>query len=238
MPKESVKNFQFGFIYNVVNFIFARYLLILGSFYFERFQLMSVPISVSTWIAAVVLVDFAYYWIHRLEHRWHLLWATHHVHHSSIEINLSANLRISWFEFIYTWIFVLPLILLGLNAVQVIICLQIVVIYQTWVHTKKIKKLPNILEFFLITPANHRVHHAINPEYIDKNFGGILVVWDRLFGTYAKEKFPPRFGLTMDISHLNIWQINIFEFKKIIAKFKNSKSLREALFVLVDTVKN
>ncbi|MCO1332846.1 sterol desaturase family protein [Microbulbifer sp. OS29] len=135
---------------------------------------------------AVLAYDFCYYWKHRICHEVNIFWAEHLVHHQSEDYNLTTALRQSSGGLQLNWIFYLPLLLIGLPAEIVIAAGAIDLIYQFWVHTQKIPKI-RWLEWFLITPSNHRVHHAQNRVYVDKNYGGILIIWDRLFGTYQPE---------------------------------------------------
>ncbi|WP_444883207.1 sterol desaturase family protein [Microbulbifer sp. PSTR4-B] len=135
---------------------------------------------------AVLAYDFCYYWKHRICHEVNVFWAEHLVHHQSEDYNLTTALRQSSGGLQLDWVFYLPLLLIGLPAEMVIVAGAIDLIYQFWVHTQKIPKI-RWMEWLLITPSNHRVHHAQNKVYVDKNYGGILILWDRLFGTYQEE---------------------------------------------------
>jgi sterol desaturase/sphingolipid hydroxylase (fatty acid hydroxylase superfamily) len=151
------------------------------------------PRSPWTWLLGMVSVDFAYYWFHRASHRSNVWWAVHHVHHSSEEYNFAVALRQPWFEKLVDIPFYLPLAVLGLPVEVYLVCFTVNLIYQFFVHTRWVPKL-GPLEWLLSTPSAHRVHHAVNPAYIDRNYGGILIVWDRLFGTYAAESAEPVYG--------------------------------------------
>ncbi|MFA0810410.1 sterol desaturase family protein [Microbulbifer epialgicus] len=137
-------------------------------------------------LIAVIAYDFCYYWKHRICHEINVFWAEHLVHHQSEDYNLSTALRQSSGGLQLDWIFYLPLLFIGLPAELVIVAGAIDLIYQFWVHTQKIPKA-RWMEWLFITPSNHRVHHAQNKVYVDKNYGGILILWDRLFGTYQEE---------------------------------------------------
>lgn len=158
-------------------------------------------------VLCMVGVDFCYYWRHRWEHEVHLLWVEHSVHHSSFEYNFATSLRLPLFAPLFAWIFFAPMVLLGFSAKLVIACFFLNLIYQYWVHNGRIGKL-GVLDQALSTPSNHRVHHARNPEYLDKNYGGILILWDRLFGTYAAERAAPLYGLVNPIGTQNPILIN------------------------------
>jgi alkylglycerol monooxygenase len=163
--------------------------------------------GIALWVLAAVLWDFCYYWKHRLGHEISILWAAHSVHHQSEEYNLSTALRQTSSGFIFGWIFYVPLFLIGIPADVLITVAAVNLIYQFWVHTQQIRRL-GVLDRIFITPSNHRVHHAQNASYIDKNYGGIFVLWDRLFGTFAEEadKEPVIFGVRKPLANWNpIW---------------------------------
>lgn len=154
------------------------------------------------WIVLFLLLDFLFYWAHRYSHEIKVLWASHVVHHSSEEFNLSVALRQSFVRNIGIGLFYLPLALLGFPVKSYLIIDALNRTYQFWVHTRTIGKLPAWFEFIMVTPSHHRVHHAMNPEYIDRNYGGVFIFWDRIFGTFCEEKKEPRYGL---VSQLNTY---------------------------------
>lgn len=166
------------------------------------------------WAACMVVTDFCYYWAHRGDHRIRLLWTAHSVHHSSNYFNLSTNLRLPWFHPVsYTvrslaW---LPAALLGFPAWMIFTLNTVALIFQIPCHTERIGKLWAPLEFIFNTPSHHRVHHGSNPEYIDKNYGGMFIVWDRMFGSYAEEIAAVRYGLIHDIGTQNPLKYNYLE---------------------------
>ncbi len=151
--------------------------------------------SVGTFLLCFVLVDLAYYFFHWVSHKNGFMWAFHHTHHSSPHYNLSGAYRLNWFGGLVNLLFFLPLVLVGFSPTQVVGCLALNLFYQFFLHTQAVGKL-GWLERVLNTPSAHRVHHGCNDEYLDKNFGGVLIVWDRLFGTYVPETEPPRYGVT------------------------------------------
>jgi sterol desaturase/sphingolipid hydroxylase (fatty acid hydroxylase superfamily) len=189
-------------------------IFLIGFLVTEQFAFSEIPVNWWTWMLVIICVDFTYYWMHRVEHEVRILWAGHSVHHSSQEYNLSTALRLSWVESVYEWIFFIPLLLVGFDAIQILASLLIVVVYQTWIHTEKIGRL-GWLEGILNTPSVHRVHHAINATYIDKNYGGILIIWDRLFGTYQCETEAPIYGITRQLDSANPLVINFQEFGSV-----------------------
>lgn len=175
--------------------------------YLGAFELLAVrPLSNDSlwvWISAVILYDFCYYWNHRAGHRITLLWAAHAVHHQSEDYNLSTALRQTSTGWIFSWIFYLPLAILGYPPEVIAVAGLIDLLYQYWVHTEHVPKLGWFDRIFC-SPSNHRVHHAVNAEYLDKNYGGIFVLWDRIFGTFKEEDelIPCVYGTR---SHLQDW---------------------------------
>ena len=151
---------------------------------------------------ALIAADFAYYWEHRLAHQIRLLWVSHAVHHSAREMNTAVAFRFGLFESPWAALVHLPLVLIGFHPLAVFAGQVAVLVYQTWIHTELVGKL-GPLEGILNTPANHRVHHGCDPKYLDKNYGGILMLWDRLFGTYQAEEERPRYGLARDFDSVN-----------------------------------
>ncbi|MGK8708796.1 sterol desaturase family protein [Metapseudomonas otitidis] len=165
------------------------------------------PASPWTWVAAFVFYDFCYYWNHRLGHERNVLWAAHSVHHQSEEYNLSTALRQTSTGFIFGWIFYLPVALAGIPPLVFLTVAAMNLLYQFWVHTRHVPKL-GPLEWVFITPSNHRVHHAQNPVYMDRNYGGVFILWDRLFGTFQEEldEEPVVFGVTTPLASWNpLW---------------------------------
>ena len=163
--------------------------------------------SLWVWVFAFVFYDFCYYWNHRLGHERNVLWAAHSVHHQSEEYNLSTALRQTSTGWIFGWIFYLPMALLGVPPLVFLTVAALNLLYQFWVHTRHIPKL-GWFEWVFISPSNHRVHHAQNAVYMDRNYGGVFIVWDRLFGTFQEEldEEPVVFGVTTPLASWNpLW---------------------------------
>ena len=181
-----------------------------------------------TWVIAIFGVDLLYYGYHRMAHRVRLFWATHQAHHSSRYFNLATALRQKWNNSgeILMWI---PLPLFGVPPWLVFVSFSLNLIYQFWVHTERIGKMWRPFEFLFNTPSHHRVHHGMDPEYLDKNYGGILIVWDRLFGTFQPELFRPRYGLTKQIDTFNIWTLQTHEYLAIVRDLRTATRLRDRL---------
>lgn len=192
---------------------------------------LSIPMTAWTWILALLVADFTYYWMHRLEHQHRILWASHSVHHSSNDYNLTVGFRLSLVEGFFEWAFLIPMILVGFNPFQAIVGLVIVAQYQHWVHTERVTKLGWLDEIFN-TPSVHRVHHGSNVQYLDKNYGGILMIWDKLFGTFAREEEKVIYGLTTDINTNNPVKIIFIEFCNIWQDVKKCRTMGDRLRII------
>ena len=179
------------------------------------------------WALALVLWDFAYYWHHRFEHEIRLFWASHVAHHSSEKYNLSTALRQPWTPFLSLVLFP-PIAFLGVRPELILMSGGFNLIYQFWVHTEVIRKMPPAFEWLLNTPSHHRVHHGSNPTYLDKNYGGIFIVWDRLFGSFTEEREPVAYGLTKNITSYNPLVIASHEYRDIARDVLQARSLGEA----------
>jgi sterol desaturase/sphingolipid hydroxylase (fatty acid hydroxylase superfamily) len=159
------------------------------------------------WPLCFVLDDLAYYWAHRTGHRVRWFWAAHVNHHSSQHYNLSTALRQTWTGFIaLSFIFRIPLALIGFHPAMILFCGAINLIYQFWIHTEAIGRLPRWFEAVMNTPSHHRVHHAVNPRYLDRNYAGTFIIWDRMFGTFAAEVDDdrPRYGIVKQLGSFNL----------------------------------
>jgi sterol desaturase/sphingolipid hydroxylase (fatty acid hydroxylase superfamily) len=184
------------------------------------------------WAAALLADDFCYYWFHRMSHEVRFLWAAHVNHHSSRKYNLSTALRQPWTTPFTSFWFWTPMPLLGFDPAMILTVQAISLLYQFWIHTETIDDL-GPLEAVLNTPSHHRVHHAKNVRYLDRNHGGILIVWDRLFGTFAEEKEPPVYGLTKDIDTYNLVDIALHEWRALWHDVRRPNPLRVRLGYLL-----
>ena len=180
------------------------------------------------WIAAFFLCDLVLYIYHLLGHKTRLLWAAHVAHHSSLHYNLSVGFRINFFHLFYRFIFWAPLCLIGITPEMILLLESLTAIWNFLIHTEKIKKL-GFLDLVFNTPSNHRVHHASNPQYIDKNLGGILIIYDRLFGTYAKETTPPVYGITHNIYSHNPKDVLLHEYKNVFSGVSKIRGLKNKI---------
>ncbi len=162
-----------------------------------------------TWYNAILcllIFDCLYYWAHRWSHEWNFLWAAHVVHHQSEEYNLSVALRQPWFHHLLAFFVLLPVPVLGFEPMMILGIGAFVTLYQFWIHTKAIDKMPAWFEFIFNSPSHHRVHHARDPKYIDKNHAAVFIIWDRIFGTFQAEEEEPTYGITTPLRSYNpVW---------------------------------
>ena len=185
-----------------------------------------------TWVIAFLFYDLCYYWMHRMSHEVKVLWASHVVHHQGEEFNLSTALRQTSSGWLWKWIFYIPMFMVGIPGEVFFTVAAINLLYQFWVHTEHIKTL-GPLELVFITPSNHRIHHAQNPEYIDANYGGVFIIWDRIFGTYIPERddLKPIYGTVKPLRSWNpIWS-NLEIYHQMIRDTIHTKTLKNKIKV-------
>ena len=233
-PKDSLASIGMGIGSLIIGFgvKFAAFGFFL---YLYQFDLLGLKqyLGMDKWYAWVILLfadDFCFYWHHRLSHHIRILWAAHINHHSSVNYNLAVALRQSWTEMFYKYIFWIMLPLIGFHPIMIFTMMGISLLYQFWVHTKTIRSL-GPLEWIMNTPSHHRVHHASNARYLDKNHAGIFIIWDRLFGTFQKEldTDPPVFGITSNIHTYNLFKIAFHEFGNIAKDVSEAPDLKSKL---------
>jgi alkylglycerol monooxygenase len=229
---DTLTNLSCGIGQTVLGLWLKFYFVFLMA-YFYKFRLFEIP---NTWYYGVLLflgVDFCYYWFHRLSHEINAIWAAHVVHHQSEEYNLSVALRQSWFQTLFSSAFYIPLPFLGFHPGLIATIVAFNTLYQFWIHTKAVKKLPGVIEFIFNTPSHHRVHHGTNPIYIDKNHAGSLIIWDRLFGTFQKEEEEVVYGITSPLrSWSPIWA-NLHYWKEIATTSFRSQRLADKFFSFI-----
>jgi sterol desaturase/sphingolipid hydroxylase (fatty acid hydroxylase superfamily) len=200
-----------------------------------QFRLLEIPsTSVAALVVVFVLVDFVEYWFHRTSHRVRLLWATHAVHHSATNFNLTAAVRIGWTAPLSGMaFFLLPLALLGFHPLAIMAMVVLNLFYQFFLHTEHAPHLGG-LEWVLNTPTHHRVHHATNAACLDKNFAGVFIVWDRLFSTFAAAPSDEKlqYGLTTPLPSQNPLTVNFFEWRRLLRDVRRTQGLRRRLKVL------
>jgi sterol desaturase/sphingolipid hydroxylase (fatty acid hydroxylase superfamily) len=181
-------------------------------------RLFTIPFTWGSFLIVFVLDDLRYYWWHRISHRSRWFWASHVVHHSSQHYNLSVNLRQSWTsQFSGLTLLNVPLAWLGFHPAAIGLAFSVNLLYQFWIHTESVDRMPRWFEALLNTPSHHRVHHASNPRYLDANYAGVLIIWDRLFGTFVPEdrNEPARYGLVHNLTTFNPIRVATHEYVAI-----------------------
>ena len=201
--KDAITSIVMG-LGNVAIGIFTKGIM-LTVFYFiyTSVHVFTIPFAWWSWILLVFAEDLTYYWNHRIGHTSRLFWASHVVHHSSEKYNLSTALRQTWSGSFYTFIWWIPLVIIGFHPVMILVQMSVSLLYQYWIHTEMIATLPKWFEAVFNTPSHHRVHHATNPQYLDRNHAGIFIIWDKLFGTFEPEVEKPVYGLVKNINTFN-----------------------------------
>ena len=226
---DSLNDLSCGIVQQLVE-VFAKTFLFAGYvFLYEHWRRFDIPLSSAlAWAACFLGVDCAYYWFHRTSHRVNAVWATHVVHHQSEEYNLAVALRQGAFQGWFSWVFYLPLALLGFPPLMFLTLSAFDTLYQFWIHTRVIGRL-GPLEWVLNTPSHHRVHHACNPKYIDRNYAGTLIVWDRMFGTFKEEQDEPVYGITKPLKSWNPVWANLHVWADLVAKARRTTRLSDRL---------
>jgi len=224
----SVKDLMASTSIGLVNVLLNSVMKIGVFFVFLVFYNLSpfnLPISWWSFILCFIILDFFRYWAHRIAHEQRFWWSTHVVHHSSVHYNFSVSFRLSWTQNLKI-VFFLPVILLGFHPLVFLIVHQLQVLYQFWLHTELIKKLPKPIEYIFTTPSHHRVHHATNEKYIDKNYGSTFIIWDRIFGTFQEEEEKPIYGITKPVNSYNPIYLVFHEWIAVGKDLMKAKSLK------------
>jgi sterol desaturase/sphingolipid hydroxylase (fatty acid hydroxylase superfamily) len=195
--------------------------------YFYDLSRWYFPVKWWSFALCIIWIDFWRYWAHRIAHEQRFWWCTHVTHHSSELYNFSVSFRLSWVEHIKI-IFFIPVAIAGFDPIVFFICHEIEILYQFWIHTQLVKKLPAPIEYIFTTPSHHRVHHAKNPRYIDKNYGSTFIIWDRLFGTFQEEDEEPIYGITEPPNSYNPVYLVFHVWMEIWRDLKKAKSFKEA----------
>ena len=206
--RDTATSLAMGFGNTFAAIIFGAFVVGAGVWLYQ-FRLFDIPVTWWSIPLAFVAEDFAYYWFHRTAHRIRWFWASHVVHHSSQHYNLSTALRQTWTgQFSLSFAFRLPLFLIGFDPKLILFCAGLNLVYQFFIHTETVRRLPRPVEWLFNTPSHHRAHHGTNPRYLDRNFGGVLIVWDRMFGTFEAERDeePVRYGIIRNLATFNpLW---------------------------------
>jgi sterol desaturase/sphingolipid hydroxylase (fatty acid hydroxylase superfamily) len=218
--KNTISNIYLMLLNGGIDLLFrVVYISIVFSFCYQH-KIFNWSLGFWYWFALLIAEDFLYYWLHRFDHEIRFFWATHVTHHSSEKMNFTVGFRSSVFQPLYRFIYFLPLPILGFEPWDIVFIYAATQIWGIFVHTELIKKM-GWLEYILVTPSHHRVHHSSNPKYLDKNMGMFLIIWDKLFGTFQKEldenEYQPiRYGLTKNIEKPNAINLIFYEWNAIL----------------------
>jgi len=231
--KDTFSSLAMG-IGNVISGFLAKLVVFGALTLVYQVRLFTLPFAWWMWVLAFFADDLSYYWFHYVSHNMRWFWASHVVHHSSQRYNLSTALRQTWTgNLTGAFIFWMWMPLVGFHPVVVMLMQQISLIYQFWIHTEAIHLLPRPIEFIFNTPSHHRVHHGSNLKYLDKNHGGILIIWDRLFGTFQPEEERPVYGLTKNIETYHPVRIAFKEWGEMFGQAWRSRSVRHGINYLL-----
>ena len=204
--------------------------LMFGAYVWTKDHFAMVELSgLWAYVVVFILFDFCFYWAHRVGHEVNLFWGAHVVHHQSEEYNLTVALRQSWIHSLLAFVFFLPIAFLGVDILTLGIVASLNSFYQFWIHTKAVKRMPKWFEAIFNSPAHHRVHHGVNPKYIDKNHAGMFIIWDKLFGTFQEEEEEPTYGITKPLNSWNPAWANIQYYVEMYQAGKKFNSIKDKL---------
>ena len=232
---DTISNFSLGIGSQIAGVLFKSLIFGLYIYIYNHYTYFHLPVTWWSFFLCLVLFDFLFYWAHRISHETNLFWGAHVVHHQSEEYNLSVALRQSWIHNLIAFFIFLPIPFLGFDPVTFLLAAGIDNLYQFWIHTRTINKLPALVEYFFNTPSHHRVHHAINPKYIDKNHAGVFIVWDRMFGTFKSEENAEEivYGITTQFKSWNPVWANLHYYQDMWDKATQMKTWREKLYMIL-----
>ncbi|MEQ9545374.1 MAG: sterol desaturase family protein [Marinobacter sp.] len=230
--REAVRNFALGAGYQATELLFAGVIAFPVYALFYHYRLLDLELNWVSGFLTFLGVDFCFYWMHRASHRIRWFWAAHVVHHSSERMNFSTAMRQNATNiFNGGWMFYLPLAFMGFNPVWIGVVYALSLVYQFFIHTTLVRQLPSWVELIFNTPSHHRVHHGRNPEYIDRNYGGTLIIWDRLFGTFTPEdaRNPPEYGITRPVYSNNLIVLWTHEYRDMFRDMTYPGTLKSRL---------
>ncbi|MFN3316349.1 MAG: sterol desaturase family protein [Raineya sp.] len=231
--KDTFVNLSLGILTSITK-IAIKALTIVYFQWLGQWKIWEIPINWWSILLLILANDLIFYWYHRLSHESRFFWAMHVAHHSSTILNTSTAVRGNFLHFLYRFVFWSPLALLGFDPFMIVLIDEIGFYYQMYIHTEIFKKFPSWFEFIFNTPSHHRVHHASNPEYIDKNYGAVFIIWDRIFATFAPEINQPQYGITKNQPKKNdIWNVITHELIAIgtdLKKARNFKTIFKVVF--------
>lgn len=233
--QDSIISITTGIVFFGINLLTKSIKLLIFFWVYNNFRFFTIDYNLWTsWVILFFLDDFTFYWGHRIAHTVSFYWASHVVHHSSEKFNFSTAVRKTWtYDVTGHFLFWIWLALIGFHPLQIFAIKTLNFIYQFWIHTEKINKLPKWIEFFFNTPSHHRVHHGSDLKYLDKNHAGVLIIWDRMFGTFQAEEEKPTYGLTSNIKTYNILNVEFHEWKNVLKRAWNSNNIKNGFMYLI-----
>lgn len=226
--KDSLTSIGLGLGNLAVGTVTKSMAIVTYFYVYEHYRLADLDSSWwMVWVFAFFADDVTYYWLHRISHEVRIFWASHIVHHSSPKYNLAAALRQTWTsQLTLTFLFYAWIPLLGVHPFIVFFFQQTSLLYQYWIHTEFIQKMPKWFEYVMNTPSHHRVHHGIDLEYLDTNYGGVMIIWDRIFGSFQAEGARPHYGLTRQIESYNPVKIAFYEWVQIVKDVSHVNNIK------------
>jgi len=229
--RDTMTSLLMGFGSTIAGVLVGGMIAVMGYFVYQ-YRLFDIEFALWAFVIAFILDDMAYYWLHRISHRVRWFWASHVIHHSSQHYNLTTALRQTWTGFIsLNFLFRMPLLFIGFPWEMVVFVSGLNLVGQFWIHTEAIDRFPRWFEFIMNTPSHHRVHHATNPKYLDSNYAGVFIIWDRMFGTFVEEDREEkcRYGIVRNLGTFNPLKVAFHEWWGIIKDVTSAKSLRDIL---------
>jgi len=230
---DALTNISCGIAEQVTGLYFKLFSIFIYTISFDYLQLFDINKSWLSFVLLFIATDFCYYWAHRMSHQVNLFWNGHAVHHQSEDYNLSVALRQGAFQTFFTAPFFIPLAIIGFPPEFFLFVSAFVTLYQFWIHTENIEKM-GWFETVFNTPSHHRVHHGIDPKYIDKNHAGVFIIWDKMFGTFQEEEEKPTYGVTIPLNSLNPVKAQIVPFKLMFSALEKGNGLVDKLRIMLN----
>lgn len=230
--EDSITNLNLGVGSQAIGALSKSVLVMLFMWVWENFRITTIAPTWYSTVICIILFDYIYYWAHRWGHELNIFWGAHIVHHQSEEYNLTVALRQSWFHNFLAFPLFLPMPLLGFDPISIAAAAGIVTLYQYWIHTKAIDRMPKWFEAIFNSPTHHRVHHAINKQYLDHNYAAMFILWDKFHGTFIEEKEEPIYGITTPLSSWNSVWANFHFYVEMWQGSKQLKTVKEKLALI------
>lgn len=229
--EDTLTNLNLGIGSQATNALAKAFILMIYAWGWENFAILNIELSWWSFILCVIVFDYLYYWAHRWGHEWNIFWGAHIVHHQSQEYNLSVALRQSWFHNLLAFPIFLPLPFIGFDPMTFAAAAGFVTLYQYWIHTKLIDRMGWFEEVFN-SPSHHRVHHATNSKYLDRNYAAVFILWDKIHGTFVREEEEPEYGITVPFNSWNPVWANFHFYVEMWEGSKRLRSMRDKLALI------